>query len=412
MNTVEIIANNISSLINERNISISDIADFLGVTRQTMTNYLKGSTPIDSAKLVSVAAFFDVDIKRLIPPVEQVPQAPTALFRTALHYNDADDDVSTIVLEYIERYQELAERIGKKSAFIPEQYNLSIEQEGKVIDINFECTDYSASKLKLTEALEFEIAQIANVQRKMLGLENDGAISLIEAIRNRGINLVFFPFDNAKISGLSICDETYGCFIFVNSNDSISIERQLFTIAHEYAHILLHRPLYKRRMRQYLDPKKRKNLLDAMADCFAGYLLCPRTLLEPYSEKIMAFAGNANLALLIPIKHNLQISLSALMMGLKRNNYITSTLLSTYFAFLKKNKMEEEEIAGITLKDELGKRFYAVKNSSLVQMLRSGANISYIVDSDLEYFLGISQDDARDLLKKWREEDSRHQLTL
>lgn len=412
MNTVDIIANNISSLMNERNVSVSDLADHLGVTRQTMANYLKGSTPIDSVKLISIAAFFGVDVQQLLPPTEKIPQTPTALFRTALHYNDADNDVSEIIIEYIEKYQIIAERAGKKSAFIPEQYNLSIEQEGKVIDINFDCTDYSASKLKLTEALEFEISQIANAQRRILGLENDGAISLIEAIRHRGINLIFLPFDNCKISGLSICDESFGCFIFVNSNTDISIERQLFTVAHEYAHILLHRPLYKRRMRQYLDPKKRKNLLDAMADCFAGYLLCPRTLLEPYADKIAVFANNGNLALLIPIKRNLQISLSALMMALKRNNFINNSLLSSYFSFLRKNKLEEKEIAGITPEDDLGQRFYAVKDSSIVQMLRSSGNISSITASDLEFFLNLSEATANSVLNEWRAENNNRQLRI
>lgn len=412
MNTVEIIAQNISSLINERNISISDLADYLGITRQTLANYLKGNSPIDSAKLISIAAFFGVSVDELLPSIESIPQPPTALFRTALHYNEADNEIANTILEYITKYQTIAERAGKKHAFLPEQYNLSIEQDGNVIDINFECTDYSASKLKLNETLEFEIAQIATMQRKMLGLENEGAISLIEAIRHRGINLIFYPFDNTKISGLSICDETYGCFIFVNSNDAISIERQLFTIAHEYAHILLHRPLYKRRMKQYLDPKKRKNLLDAMADCFAGYLLCPRALLETYTDKITAFSNNGNLALLIPIKRNLQISLSALMMALKRNNYINSNLLSAYFAYLRKNKLEEKEIAGITPDDELGKMFRTVKNSSIEQMLRASGNILSISASDLEFFLNIPNDKAISTLKRWQDEYNSHQLTL
>lgn len=34
---------------------------------------------------------------------------------------------------------------------------------------------------------------------------------------------------------------------FVNCNASITLERIIFTVFHEYGHILLHRPVYKRK---------------------------------------------------------------------------------------------------------------------------------------------------------------------
>lgn len=51
----QIIGRNIEQLRESRGMSKKDLADLLGVTRQTLDNYLKGRQIIDSGKLALLA---------------------------------------------------------------------------------------------------------------------------------------------------------------------------------------------------------------------------------------------------------------------------------------------------------------------------------------------------------------------
>ena len=72
--------------------------------------------------------------------------------------------------------------------------------------------------------LERDILEIADQQRKLLQLNQSGAISLIPALISRGIKVVFKDFKSNEIYGLSICDNNKGCFIFVNSNINYNLK--------------------------------------------------------------------------------------------------------------------------------------------------------------------------------------------
>lgn len=57
MELVQIIGNNIRDLMTTRSVTITDLANYLNVSRQTLQNYLRGSNIIDSVKLVAVSDF-------------------------------------------------------------------------------------------------------------------------------------------------------------------------------------------------------------------------------------------------------------------------------------------------------------------------------------------------------------------
>lgn len=401
MNTLETISKNIQDLLDSRRISISELSDYLGISRQTMTNYLKTTSVIDSVQLSKVAQFFNVDVSQLYnscskPDTEMI-------FRTALNYNVAKTKIDEIVIDAIDKYNRLAASIYKNTCYFPEQYNLSVNYEGKSIDINYECQDYFDSKLKIDYELRNKITRIANEQRVLLGLGNSGAISLISALTKRGINILFLDMGNDEISGLSICDEQKGCFIVVNSKQNI--ERQLFTLAHEYAHIILHRPLYKRRIMQNFSSKK-KCFLDYMADCFAGYLLCPEYMLSDYQYSISQAKNNLQslCTLLLPLKLNMNISLSALMMSLYNYGYISSYIKNDYFNRLRLNNMEKNEPCPISETPALKNSFFAERDKTIITMVHKYYDTykdKTIAKEILELFSCLSPQNIKELLEKW-----------
>lgn len=403
MDTMQRISSNILRLLDESGATSTDLAKKLGVTRQTLTNYLKGNTIIDTLKLVQIAEFFHVSINELIDGEQD--RKFSLLFRTALNYSDSINQCEEKISEYIDRYKLLAKSIGQNVAFSPEQYNLQIEVNSNILDINYELDDYT-SKYKITEKLDSEIEQIANDQRRLLGLEDQGALSLIPAIVARGINVIFLDFGTPDMFGLSLCDNVYGSYIFINDENSITAERKLFTLAHEYGHLLLHRPLYSRRMEQHMAApekmeSKKKSILDAMADCFAGYLLCPYTLAKKHIETLVPLR---NLSELVPMKHELQISLSSLMMSLNKYGFIAKSTLTAYFAFLKEQHLEKKEVSPFTENSTLGELFFMAKNKQLTAMLKIASKKGLASIDDVPFFLGISADKASALFAQWIEE--------
>ncbi|ACM59254.1 helix-turn-helix domain-containing protein [Caldicellulosiruptor bescii] len=58
MSLAKVIGNNIHALMKKQNVKIKQLADLIGVTRQTMTKYLEGEVIIDSEKLFKIAEFF------------------------------------------------------------------------------------------------------------------------------------------------------------------------------------------------------------------------------------------------------------------------------------------------------------------------------------------------------------------
>lgn len=401
MELVRVIAQNIQNLLDEKNVTTSRLSEELDVSRQTLTNYLKGVSTIDSVRLVQIAKFFNVPVEDLL--TDQAERKPAILFRSALHYEDAVDEVEQRVSDYLYKYEALAKRVGKNICYLPEQYNLALNDQGNIIDINFECQDYFASKLKIDPALDREISRIADSQRALLGLENRGAISLIQALTSRGINIIFLDLQTTEISGLSICDESRGCFIFVNSNSEMTYERQLFTIGHEYGHVVLHRPIFNRRLRHNTKGNK-KSLLDAMADSFAARLLCPHNMLRPYADQFAAAGNDLTLILsaAMPLKRSLEISMQSVILGLKKYNFIPSEVVPDYFAHLDETGTRREEPMPISGDKKLEAKFVDAKRDLILRMLKADFSRGHLNVNDISYFLGCTPDEAKKIFEQFR----------
>lgn len=406
MNIAQVIAMNIQDLLDTSKTQVADLSEYLGISRQTMNNYLKASSTVDSVQLVKIAEFFKVPIESLLKNTTE--PNPSFLFRSALNYSEAIDDIGTQISEYVEKYVKLAKNAGRNIFFLPEQYNLSINNDGNIIDVNFECRDYFTPKLRLDDNLISEIHQIADEQRHLLKLAGKGAISLIPALISRGINIVFLHMNSEDISGLSVCDEERGCFIFVNSD--MTVERQLFTVAHEYGHCVLHRPIYRRKLSQCFGKEERKNLLDSMADCFAGRLICNPEDLIPYKEKLLPIKNNLNevIRVAVHIKKKLQVSLQSVMMGLKEYDLISSRTLSDFFRYIAKLNLSKTEPIPILSDPIIYERFLHEKNAQIVDMLRDvyRKDSSSVSKEHIAYYLDISENEANNYLQKFMKEVS------
>ena len=292
------------------------------------------------------------------------------LFRAAPQRHRSFSKIEALVFKYLNHYELLSSRAGFSSRFIPEQHDLCIEHDNKRISINHELRRYPPVNFKIDEQLDSEICAIADTQRKVLGLNDCGAIELITALTLRGINVIFLDFLCTDVFGLSICDNVHGCFIFVNSNDKITIERQLFTVAHEYAHLILHRPLFSREIHAPMSVQYRE-LLDKMADMFAGRLLCPPDIVFSYAKYYSATESTLKsiTPVTVRLKKKLHVSFQSMLIALRNYGLLSNAVVSEYFRWAKSTNAITTEPWALKDDQNLLGQFEIAKEAHIMEIL-------------------------------------------
>lgn len=125
-------------------------------------------------------------------------------------------------------------------------------------------------------------------------------IPIKDIVQTHGIDVRFVMFETMRneIAGFTqFADNT----IFVNADDGIT--RQTFTIAHEFGHWMLHRPLFEQDPARYhvllRRPIGRTNPdpLEREANAFAAAILMPESMLR----RVRDLAGTRELAYMFAV---------------------------------------------------------------------------------------------------------------
>ncbi|MBR0598595.1 XRE family transcriptional regulator [Sinanaerobacter chloroacetimidivorans] len=327
MNMSEIIGRNINSLMAENSDTLVDLAKMIGVTRQTFANYLNGESIIDSEKLSILSRYFKKPLEYFL---EEEHNKMCFMFRASNPKENVDNAFKTQIENDMNDYFELINLSGEQLVYIPEQYNLTIKYNSKNISVDDPELDFSLFKYKLPKELDQIIERIAYEQRKKMGAEEEVGANLVKCLDEAGIRIIMKAVDNENIFGISAFHPEKGCFIFINNSENITEERKLFTIAHEYGHLILHRQYYQE-LRDNVFYGNKKTIQEAMADAFAGYFLLPRHLIRRYEKY---FNSTFSISDLIYIKKEFQVSLMSLVMALNKYGYINDDVKNKIFLML------------------------------------------------------------------------------
>lgn len=110
--------------------------------------------------------------------------------------------------------------------------------------------------------------KVAVEERQRLGMGVAPAGDLADLLESQGVRAAFVSLP-ANISGLTLADVNIGVFVVVNSDHAAV--RQRFSLAHEYAHVLMDRD----RSGAISRAENRTELLEVRANAFAAELLMP-----------------------------------------------------------------------------------------------------------------------------------------
>lgn len=139
------------------------------------------------------------------------------------------------------RFRALEKKNIRKREEIIYEVDAWLKKYNKLIsDLNL--TDEYKYKLKYLETETTNPIQMAKIAREAFGLQTQETVkdicNLIEF--RAGIKILAKQFNSDSFFGLSLEDINQGKVIVVNTWDRISVERRIFSIAHELGHILLH----------------------------------------------------------------------------------------------------------------------------------------------------------------------------
>jgi len=148
-----------------------------------------------------------------------------------------------------------------------------------VIDVAYWLRDFDFLESELQYKKFFKLKdcrgkkpeEMAKSARAKLGLKEDEPINdICGLVENSGIKIQLIDSELKKFFGLSAFDSKGHPAIIVNISDSITVERQIFTVAHELGHILLHKNSFNP------NETKEPQVQEKEADSFAGYFLMPK----------------------------------------------------------------------------------------------------------------------------------------
>lgn len=369
METAKILSLNIRRIRDSRGMTQTAVAESAGISRQAFIDIEKGKTKEPKvSNLQAIADAFDTSIVDLLA---EPPKLNTVRFRS--------NSIKT------KKDKAKKDQCLIEAAFWLNSFNFLQSAVG----------DEKPYKLK---SIASRIANIKNdppivsaeLVRKEFGLKEDEPIGdIIGLMESAGIKIKLHKFDIRNFFGFSISESDGGPAIMVNNSEGINIERQIFTVAHELGHLLLHPNAY--------DPSKTEEGIceESEANIFASYFLMPQIAFE---KKLQESYGLSYVDRVLHIKRFFGVSYLSVLHRMSDMKIADFKTLITKFSFLYKDKYRgnlknHKEPFGLDKPD-----FVEDYLSSLV---RKALDKEYITVSRAAEILNVPLMDMREIINSW-----------
>ena len=162
----------------------------------------------------------------------------------------------------------------------------------------------------------------AKLTRKALGLGADEPVfNICRLLESSGIKVGEQNLSTHDFSGLSVGKEDGGPAIIVNTWDEISVERWIFTAAHELGHLVLHQSDFE--VGQTREEKKH----EVEANTFASQFLMPD---NSFQNEWNGTYGRALVDRVLEVKRIFRVSYRTILYRLASNNSTTENIWAKF----------------------------------------------------------------------------------
>lgn len=246
----KIIGANLRRIREAKGLNQTQAAELAGISRLAYRNIENGESTPKVSTLQNIASGLGIKLQDLFIPVRTLEKVR---FRALKRVNNRDH-IITEVARWLEDYNYLE--------------NLLSEH----VDYQFR---ELANRLSSMDSGPLRAIRAAELARKELDLNAKEPIrdiaGLLEA---NGIKLYPVSLASDGFFGLSVSEEDGGPAVIVNVWERISVERWIFSAAHELGHLLLHLDAY------HVDESTEDEDQEIEANVFASYFLMPEEAFE------------------------------------------------------------------------------------------------------------------------------------
>ena len=234
------IAANLARLRLDRGMTQEELAAKAGLSRLSLGRIERGAVVPRARTLTDLAKALRVPVGELVVPVRTLEHVRFRA-RARIH---GREQILAMVSNWLDAYAGLEADLGQRNRF------------------GFEI-DHSSD----TRGTPIEIAGAA---RQSVGLRpREPVRDICRLLEENGVKLLLLETKRDSFFGLSVGPSDGGPAVVVNTWDRISVERWIFTAAHELGHLLLHPSEYQR------DAIELPAQTEREADAFASEFLMP-----------------------------------------------------------------------------------------------------------------------------------------
>jgi Zn-dependent peptidase ImmA (M78 family)/DNA-binding XRE family transcriptional regulator len=280
----------------KQGLTQADAANVIGVARTTITAIEQGERRLKADELIKLAEAYGRDVSDFVTN-RPVIERPAIQFRSTSSRTVVDEETVTpfvdqlldLCIDYIE-LERMTGKVLTRNYPTPYRYD-----------------HYSGQSEKAAEA-------VAMAERNRLGV-GDGPLPILRDFLEQfvGLRIFYLPLMPSQIfAEIYFYDDDLGGCVAINSQHRVG--RRRWSLAHAYAHFLVHRT---KPTVTFLDNYRRKPESEHFADSFSKFFLLPTNGVTQRFNALYQANGRITPADLVQLAHYYGASFQALVLRLE-----------------------------------------------------------------------------------------------
>jgi len=325
-----------------KGLSLQDVADELGVSKQMISKYENGISIPSSSNLIKLAKLFNLKLDYF--------------------FNSFKIELGEV--NFRKKYSFSA----KKQDSLKEEIKIKLENYlyvEDILSIDFNFTNPIANiNIEKIEDIEKAVCQLKNAWE--IGF--DPVHNIIQLLEDKRIKIIEISDLENNFDGLSTYVDDKFPIIVINSE--FPVERKRFTILHELGHLLLS------------ISKNTELKVEEICNKFASEFLLPiKTVIEEFGGK----RNHISISELISIQEKYGISIKALVYRLKDAGILNEKQHSDFYKKIRFNRLLEKEVDQSRFSTpEYSKRFERLVYRALAQENISVSKASSLLNVNVD----------------------------
>lgn len=364
---LQILAQNVRRLRIAKRLSQRALAENAGLSLPAIKSLELATSEPRMRTMQAIARALDVKLQELFRPVRELR---TVRFRSAKRMQNRENILAE-VSRWIDDFNFLEESLNKKMSF-------------------------SLGVLR-TQCSRARLAEAAALCRKKLGLKATEPIhNICGLLEYAGVKVFPIPMASDSFFGLSVGEEDGGPAVVVNVWERISVERRIFSAAHELGHLMLHPDAYDVTKVDEIKEEEQE------ADRFAGHFLMPN---EGFRKEWNEAAGLHFVDRVFKVKRIFRVSYKTVLSRLLEEGAVDKSIWMKFNAAYQQHYSRKlsfkEEPMGIDPAEPFGMQRFDFYEDRFKRLTREAVEKDIISLSRGAEMLRIGIEEMQDLLQNW-----------